>query len=292
MTFLRDAGRPQAHARHAAARAPPTSRACWATRRRTPSVQVAIIVLASRFAFDLGWPKNWLDLAVFTILGVACFASLGVAFSHVIPNFEAAPAYTNIVFLPVIFISGVFYDVDNVPAFLRDIADALPLVARHQRLPGRASSPAPGSTTCSPTSPCSCCGPALGVWGAIRGFRWDSRLGDRPGTGRRALAPSTGTCASGPAAQSSRSSPKTFTSSHALAVLVPVAQHALEREADAEQRARRALVRRVRVRARAGASRAPRRRGASSAPSTRGWRRCPRRRGRTTCRPCSARRGG
>jgi len=29
-------------------------------------VQVAIIVLASRFAFDLGWPKNWLDLVVFT----------------------------------------------------------------------------------------------------------------------------------------------------------------------------------------------------------------------------------
>ena len=32
-----------------------------------------------------------------------------------IPNFDAAPAYTNIVFLPVIFISGVFYDVDNAP---------------------------------------------------------------------------------------------------------------------------------------------------------------------------------
>ena len=67
-------------------------------------------------------------LALFTILGVACFASLGVAFSHVIPNFDAAPAYTNIVFLPMIFISGVFYDVDNVPGALRDIAEALPLV--------------------------------------------------------------------------------------------------------------------------------------------------------------------
>ena len=33
----------------------------------------------------------------------------------------------NIVFLPTIFISGVFYDVDNTPAFLRDIAQALPL---------------------------------------------------------------------------------------------------------------------------------------------------------------------
>ena len=30
--------------------------------------------------------------------------------------------------LPMIFISGVFYDVDNVPSALRDIAEALPLV--------------------------------------------------------------------------------------------------------------------------------------------------------------------
>ena len=56
-----------------------------------------------------------------------CFASLGVALSHVIPNFDSAPAYVNAVFLPVIFISGVFYDADNAPEFLRDIAEALPL---------------------------------------------------------------------------------------------------------------------------------------------------------------------
>ena len=91
-------------------------------------VQIGLVVLASKIFFGLGWPKDWAELAIFTVLGVACFASLGVAFSHVIPNFDAAPAYTNLVFLPMIFISGVFYDVDNVPNALRDIAEALPLV--------------------------------------------------------------------------------------------------------------------------------------------------------------------
>ena len=57
---------------------------------------------------------------VFVVLGVVCFASLGVALSHAIPNFDSAPAYVNAVFLPVIFISGVFYDADNAPEFLRD----------------------------------------------------------------------------------------------------------------------------------------------------------------------------
>ena len=57
-------------------------------------------------------------LVGFTLLGVICFAALGVAFSHVIPNEESAPAYTNAIFLPLIFISGVFYSADDLPAAL------------------------------------------------------------------------------------------------------------------------------------------------------------------------------
>ena len=63
----------------------------------------------------------------FVAAGVVCLAALGVALSHAIPNFDSAPAYVNAIFLPVIVISGVFYDADNAPAFLRDIAQALPL---------------------------------------------------------------------------------------------------------------------------------------------------------------------
>ena len=56
---------------------------------------------------------------LFTVLGVVCFSALGIAFAHVIPNEEAAPAYTNAVFLPLIFISGVFYSADELPDALR-----------------------------------------------------------------------------------------------------------------------------------------------------------------------------
>jgi ABC-2 type transport system permease protein len=137
------------------------------------TVQVAIIVFASRFAFDLGWPKNWIDLVVFTVVGVACFASLGVAFSHVIPNFEAAPAYTNIVFLPVIFISGVFYDVNQVPQFMHDIANALPLVHVINGFKG-AFVTGTGLDDLLSDLAVLLLWTALGVWGAVRGFRWDS----------------------------------------------------------------------------------------------------------------------
>ena len=70
---------------------------------------------------------DWVSLAVFAAAGVICFALLGVALSHAIPNPESAPAYVNAVFLPQILIAGVFYDADEAPQIIHDIAQALPL---------------------------------------------------------------------------------------------------------------------------------------------------------------------
>ena len=61
------------------------------------------------------------------MLGVIAFGSLGIAFANVIPNFDAAPAYINAVFLPAIFISGVFYSTKSLPIVLKAIAVGLPL---------------------------------------------------------------------------------------------------------------------------------------------------------------------
>jgi ABC-2 type transport system permease protein len=90
-------------------------------------LQVAIVVTIGHLFYDVEWPQEPLMLVLFTGLGVVCFAALGVAFSHAIPNEDAAPAYTNAVFLPLIFISGVFYSSDDLPEALKAIAEALPL---------------------------------------------------------------------------------------------------------------------------------------------------------------------
>jgi ABC-2 type transport system permease protein len=137
-------------------------------------VQVVIVVLAGRLFFGIGWPKNWLELAVFSIAGVATLAALGVAFSHVIPNFDAAPAYTNIVFLPVIFISGVFYDVDTAPQFLQDIAQILPLTHIIDGLSAALVTGASPADTAGDLAVIVAWG-VLGVFFAVRGFSWDSR---------------------------------------------------------------------------------------------------------------------
>jgi ABC-2 type transport system permease protein len=138
------------------------------------AVQVVIVVLAGRLFFNLGWPKDWLELAVFSAAGVATLASLGVAFSHVIPNFDAAPAYTNIVFLPVIFISGVFYDVDTAPQFLRDIAQILPLTHIINGLSAALVTGDSLADTAGDLAVIAAWG-VVGVFFAVRGFSWDSR---------------------------------------------------------------------------------------------------------------------
>jgi ABC-2 type transport system permease protein len=135
-------------------------------------IQVCIVVVAGKLFFGIDWPKDWIELAIYVAAGVTCLAALGVAWSHVIPNFDAAPAYTNIVFLPVIFISGVFYDVGNAPSFLRDLAQALPLT---HIIDGLSAALVTGEGLSHNVSGLAVIGiwAAAGIALAIRGFSWD-----------------------------------------------------------------------------------------------------------------------
>ena len=74
------------------------------------ALQIAIVVLAGRLFFGIGWPRDWVELIVFVLVGVVCLAALGVAFAHAIPNFESTAAYVNAVFLPVVFVSFYVFD--------------------------------------------------------------------------------------------------------------------------------------------------------------------------------------
>src|SRR4051812_8474137 len=137
-------------------------------------IQIGLVVVAGALLLGIDWPKDWIELLVYVAAGVTCLAALGVAWSHVIPNFDAAPAYTNIVFLPVIFISGVFYDASQAPQFLRDIAQALPLTHVIDGLSGALVDGRGLGDNLSGLV-------VIGIWAvagivlAVRGFSWESR---------------------------------------------------------------------------------------------------------------------
>jgi ABC-2 type transport system permease protein len=138
------------------------------------AVQITLITVAGRVFFGTGWPKDWFELVVFVVAGVVCFASLGVAFSHVIPNFDSAPAYVNAVFLPVIFVSGVFYDAAKAPGFIKGIAQALPLKHLIDGLSGAMVHGTSLGTNISALGVIAAWA-VLGVALAVRGFSWESR---------------------------------------------------------------------------------------------------------------------
>ena len=138
------------------------------------ALQVVLITAAGSLVFGLDWPHDWAALVVFGALGVICFASLGVALSHAIPNFDSAPAYVNAVFLPVIFISGVFYDADNAPGALRAVAEVLPLKHLIDGLSG-AMVTGEGLSAHAPALAVLALWSAAGLVLAVRGFSWDAR---------------------------------------------------------------------------------------------------------------------
>lgn len=140
------------------------------------ALQIAIVTIAGRVFFGIGWPRDWIELIVFVAVGVACFAALGVAFAHAIPNFESTAAYVNAVFLPVVFVSFYVFDSKSAPAFLRHIAEALPLKPLIDGLHGAMVSGSDIGANASALI-------VIALWGtfgavlAVRGFSWEQRRG-------------------------------------------------------------------------------------------------------------------
>ena len=137
-------------------------------------LQVGVVLVAGRLFFGIPWPGDWLALLVFLAAGVICFAALGVALSHAIPNSESAPAYVNAVFLPMIMLAGVFYDEESAPAVLRDLAAVMPLKHLIDGLSG-AIVHGEGLAAHGVALLALALWTAAGVLLAVRGFSWESR---------------------------------------------------------------------------------------------------------------------
>jgi ABC-2 type transport system permease protein len=136
------------------------------------ALQIALVVLAGRVFFGIGWPPEVLTLIAFVIVGVVCFAALGVAFAHVIPNFESTAAYVNAVFLPVVFVSFYVFDSSSAPGFLKTITDALPLKPLIEALAGAMVAGAHAPNHLDALAVIVLWG-AFGAYFAVRGFSWE-----------------------------------------------------------------------------------------------------------------------
>jgi ABC-2 type transport system permease protein len=135
--------------------------------------------------FDLRlYADTILVLVLIFVVGVFCFAALGLLVAAVSPSGQAATAIANATLLPLAFISGVFVvPGENMPEWLEAIANFFPL--KHFAEPFVAAfTPEATRADFSWASLA-----YLALWGivgliaAVRLFRWEPRTGS---SGRRA----------------------------------------------------------------------------------------------------------
>jgi ABC-2 type transport system permease protein len=91
------------------------------------ALQSVSLLALGGLVFHASMPANWLGFAGAIVLGVACFAGMGLAAASLIRSAEGVSAVVNVVVLPMAFLSGAFGPTRHFPAFLQAIADALPL---------------------------------------------------------------------------------------------------------------------------------------------------------------------
>ncbi len=90
-------------------------------------IEAFLQVLIGRYVLDAGFPASPGSLAFALLLGAAAFSALGLATTALVKSSEGSSAIVNAIYLPMVFISGVFFSVNTLPGFLEAIANVLPL---------------------------------------------------------------------------------------------------------------------------------------------------------------------
>lgn len=90
-------------------------------------VQAAILILVGRLAFGIQNQGSFLDLLVIMTLGTGCFMAFGFALSGFAETSEGYAAISNLVFFPLMLLSGVYFTLDAAPAWLQHAVALMPL---------------------------------------------------------------------------------------------------------------------------------------------------------------------
>jgi len=92
-------------------------------------IEMVVILVFARLAFDVRMAGSWPALALVSVTGSASFAGLAILVASRAQNSETVSGLMNLVMLPMFVLSGVFFSSDHFPAFMQPAINALPLTA-------------------------------------------------------------------------------------------------------------------------------------------------------------------
>jgi len=121
------------------------------------STQAVIIVAVGALVFDVQISGSMAFTAVFVVLGSLAFLALGYVVASFARTEDAANGMTSVIQFPMMFLSGTFFPIDQMPDALQTVARAIPLTylsdALRQVMVGGA-----------PFAPLWLCAAVLSVW--------------------------------------------------------------------------------------------------------------------------------
>ena len=136
--------------------------------------QTALTVLIGRYAFKVAMVGSWWQFGAWIFLGTLVFLSIGFFMAAVSKNEESCIAIGNIINLPMILLSGVFFPVNHLSRVFDFIIPLVPLNYLGDALRQTMVEAPPIHTALTN-------GLVLGAWVlvmtglAVRFFSWDSR---------------------------------------------------------------------------------------------------------------------
>lgn len=90
-------------------------------------LQTALLLVAAYLGFQIQNRGSYLLLLGIVIFGTATFLAMGFALSSFAETVETYGAISNLVFFPMMLLSGVYFQIDGAPAWLRNTVALLPL---------------------------------------------------------------------------------------------------------------------------------------------------------------------
>ncbi len=89
--------------------------------------QTAIIITVGSLAFGVEIVGSMLLTLGFVVLGAVTFLALGYVIASFATTEDSANSMTSMIQFPMMFLSGAFFPIDQMPPFLLSIARAIPL---------------------------------------------------------------------------------------------------------------------------------------------------------------------
>ena len=88
-------------------------------------IAVTLVVLG-HFQYGMPWPAQWPSLAIFIIVGVFAFRSLGMMIAAVANSMQESQAIIQLLYFPMLFLSGATFPPEIMPKWLQIVAQFLP----------------------------------------------------------------------------------------------------------------------------------------------------------------------